>query len=106
MGVIFNIFTGNFDFTSGTQTPNFVQLFNATGDWGTPSGGFYSLQVLATAHGKGLNTIVQVYELNSGNYDLIDTITFVNSITGNITIRTLQTPDTRFAGKIVISENN
>jgi hypothetical protein len=106
----FNPFTGNFDYyeTGGgsPQTPNYVQLFNATTDWGSPSGGFYTITIPLATHNKGNNPVIQVFELNGIDYDIVDTTIYIDSATSAISIKALQSPDSRFEGKIVIGENN
>lgn len=89
----------------GSQTPNYVATFNATTDWTGPSGGLYTRSIPALTHGKGTNPVVQVLELDSGNYIGIGFAHKMDA-SGNITLETLETPDNRFAGKIIISENN
>lgn len=111
MGLIFNPLTGQFDFKGSAassptiQNPNYQQSFNNTTDWGSPSGGIYSLVILATLHGKGTKPIVQVME--QSGLDFINVgIAFKMNASGDITLEVNQTPDNRFAGKIIISENN
>lgn len=107
----FNVFTGNFDYYEasggpGSQSPNYVQTFNATTDWGSPSGGFYTITIPLASHAKGNNPVIQIFELIGSDYDIVDTTTFIDSGTSAISIKALQSPDSRFQGKIVISENN
>lgn len=110
--IVFNAFTGNFDYIgtgSGpapVPSPNYVQTFNATTDWGSPSGGFYTIVIPVATHAKGSNPVIQVFELNGLDYDIVDTTIFIDSITSAISIKSLDSPDSRFQGKIVISENN
>lgn len=74
-----------------------------TVDWAGPSGGFYSYTVLASTHGKGKNLIAQVFQLDSGEYELVLAHSLrINSV-GDVTIRVPEVPDSRFQGKIVIS---
>lgn len=110
--IVFNPFTGNFDFTDSggsspaVQSPNYVYTFNATTDWGVATSGFYTITTLLATHAKGSNPTIQVFELVGSDYDVVDTTTFINSITGAISIKSLESPDSRFAGKIIVSENN
>lgn len=108
MATKFNPFIGNLDFTGAgsTQNPNYQNTFNATTDWGSPSGGFYSLSIPNAAHGKGLNPVVQVYELNGTDYELVTVAVSIDSATGNVVIGVVESPDARFEGKIIIAENN
>lgn len=110
MAYKFNPFTGNLDLISNVtptvQTPNYAETFDATTDWGAASGGFYSITILAATHGKGTNPIIQVYELNGADYELVELSVSINSGTGDIRIAVSEVPDNRFEGKIIISENN
>lgn len=110
MGIKINPFSpGLIDFVgsssggSGTQVPNYFQTFNLAG-WGTASGGLYTITVTAATHGKGVNPIVQVYELNGSNYESV-IISIINN-SGDISFQVNETPDNRFNGKVIISENN
>lgn len=109
MGIIFNAFTGNLDFTGtsgggggGGTADRFVETFNNTTDWSGPSSGLFSLIVTAATHTKGTNPNVQVYELVSGNYELVQPNSIVINVSGDVTITALETPDTRFNGLILI----
>lgn len=112
MGISYNPFSGNLDLTgisSGggpvTQDPNYVGTFNSTSDWGSASGGVYTLTVTAAIHGKGLNPVVQILE-ESGSDFLSVVLTHKLTSTGDVVLEVMETPDNRFAGKIIISENN
>lgn len=85
----------------GGTASTFAQIFNATTDWGAPSGGFYSITVAQATHGKGTDPIVQTYEDVAGTDELVDTEILMDSF-GNVTIRVPDSVDTRFAGKVVI----
>jgi hypothetical protein len=106
--ITFNPFTGNFDYveTGGSGgLPNFEQTFNATTDWGSPSAGYYTITIPAATHLRGANPVIQVFELVGSDYDVIDTTIFIDSLTNAISIKSLQSPDSRFAGKIIIANN-
>lgn len=110
MGLTFNPITGQFDIkgtaaTPVVQNPNYQQTFNATTDWGSPSGGIYSLVITAATHGKGTKPIVQVWELSGSDFLTVGLASKMDA-SGNITLEVIETPDNRFAGKIIISENN
>lgn len=111
MGLTFNPITGQFDIkgTSGgsptVQNPNYQLIFNSTTDWGSPSGGIYTMSIPASTHGKGTKPIVQVLELNGGSFIMIGLASKMDA-SGNITLEVNQTPDNRFSGKIIIAENN
>lgn len=75
--------------------------FNATGDW-TDETTFYSISVSAVTHIRGFNPTVQIFELVSGNYELVTVDKLRISSTGNIKFSVPSTPDLRFEGKIII----
>lgn len=108
MSFRFNPITGKFDLVGAgaTQIPNYITTFNMTTDWGTAVGGCYEIDIPATTHGKGLNPLIQVLELNGSTYEMVTTTIEVDQVSGDIKLSTLESPDTRFAGKIVIAENN
>lgn len=94
--------------TSGAptvQTPNYVHSFNNTTDWGSPSGGLYTLTLAFGTHGKGANPIVQVLMDNGTNFESI-LIPFELTVQGSVVLQVSETPDNRFTGKLLISENN
>ena len=108
MALKFNPITGKLDLVDSSQTtqsPNYTETF-VSGDWVGPSSGFYTLSILGATHGKGINPLIQVYELNGGDYELVDVSTSVDSLNGDVTLGVVETPDERFDGKIIISENN
>jgi len=76
--------------------------FNDTSDWGAPSGGYYNITVLESSHNAGLHPLIQVYKLNGSDYELVTPAITVDSATGDVIIGVLETPDSRFTGKIVI----
>lgn len=112
MGLVFNPFSpGGFDIKGSgggaptVQSPNYQQSFNATTDWGAPSGGIYSISIPVSTHSKGSNPIVQILELSGADFIMIGLASKMDA-SGNITLEVNQTPDNRFAGKIIIAENN
>jgi hypothetical protein len=72
-------------------------------DWSGPVGGFYSYTVPASTHLKGKQVIAQVFQLDSGEYELVLTYSLRVNTAGDVTIRVPEVPDSRFQGKIVIS---
>lgn len=107
MGLVFNPLSGQWDIKGsggggGGPADRFIQTFNATTDWGSPSGGYYTITVLGLTHGLGVDPNVQVYETIAGvDYLLLPDEIRING-SGDIAIRVLQSPDLRFAGKILI----
>lgn len=85
----------------GGGNPPYTQSFNIA-SWGTASGGFYTITIDETTHGRGLNPIVQVHELIGGVYEQVDTNTVEIDTLGNIQITVTENLDTRFEGRIII----
>lgn len=102
--VIYNPFTGNFDFISAADpTPepinNYSQLFDQT-DWVSVSGN-YEIEIDAITHEHLTNPQVQVFELNVDQYVLVEVEIFVDA-DGLVTLQVPGTPDLRFEGKVII----
>ena len=85
------------------KNEKYSMTFNNGTDWGTPSSGEYSITIPASAHGKGLDPMVQVLLLSGSKYVFTfpDNIS-VDATTGDVSIDVPSTPDKRFAGKIAI----
>jgi hypothetical protein len=75
--------------------------FNATTDWGSASGGYYTITY---THNIGSTSVmVQVWDTTSGQSLVFpDSINIID--TNNINIKVLETPDNRFAGKICVTK--
>lgn len=108
MGIIINPFSGDLDFTGAAgaspsgPAERYTETFDATTDWGSASGGLYTINILVATHGKGINPNVLVFEDVSGNFEKVEPNQTIIDASGNISITTLETPDTRFAGKILV----
>lgn len=101
--ISFNPFTSNFDFVGTTSTPTYELLITNLGDWGSPSGGLYTITILAATHGKGTKPLVQALETTASTFTLIGLAHQIDSL-GNITIEVSNIPDNRFLGKILIGD--
>lgn len=104
--ISFNVISGQFDMvgtTTGSSTPTYELVITNNTQWGSPSGGIYSLTILASNHGHGVNPLVQCLETNGANYDLLIVSHKLNT-SGDVTIEVDQAPDNRFLGKIIIGE--
>lgn len=83
---------------------SYSQAFNATTDWGTPSGGLYTISIPSVTHGQGVNVVnVQIFETSGANL-ILTTVNqvIINSTNGDVSFNVPQVPDARFAGKIFI----
>lgn len=85
-----------------SASTRYTATFNATTDWGSASGGYYSQAIAESTHGRGASPIVQLFEVSGSDYleCLADQVKF-NAV-GDITLRVTESPDGRFAGKAVI----
>ncbi len=108
MGLVFNpLNPTGFDFTGsgggggGGPAERYVSTFNATTDWGAPSGGNYNITILQATHARGTNPNVQVFEDNAGVFSVVGVQIDVNG-SGDVTIRVNEVPDLRFQGAILI----
>jgi hypothetical protein len=86
---------------SGSGAETYTQSFNSTSDWGAASGGFYTIAIPQSTHGKSLNPVVQLYEVDGTDFSQVDA-EIVISPAGDVNIRVTEVIDTRFAGKVVI----
>jgi len=93
----------NPDISGGTaDTTPYQRAFDATTSWGAASGGVYSQTITRAVHGKSVTPIVQVYELDTGNYELVLPNSIDIDTSGNVTITVTENNNTRFEGRIVI----
>lgn len=103
MGITYNPFTGQLDYTGGSgggSTTPYSSTF-VTGDW-VVNGADYDLTFAQGVHNKGLNPQIQVFALNGIVYEEVSVFSSIDSVSGLITIRVSGTPDLRFNGKIVV----
>ena len=87
--------------SGGGSAETFTQSFNNTTDWGAASGGFYTIAIPQSTHGKSIQPLVQLYEADSGDFAQVDA-EIVISVAGDVNIIVTETIDTRFTGKVVI----
>lgn len=75
---------------------------DATTDWGSATGGYYSIAVAESTHGRGTRPTVQTYETDGSNEEevVLDESKFATA-SGDYTARTAEDPDLRYAGKII-----
>jgi hypothetical protein len=103
MGIKFNpLLPSGLDLT-GDSASAFSYPIGGMINWGTASGGYYTLTILASTHGKGTSPAVQVFEsIGGGNYDLVIPETIRINSSGDISIIVPEIPDLRFIGKVII----
>lgn len=83
----------------------YSQTFDATTDWGTAAGGYYTLTITQATHGltatDPLSAIVQEDDGTSWIAVQADSVT-INKTTGDVAIQVTEIPDGRFAGRCII----
>ena len=104
MGIKFNpIGFSGLDFVGGGSAGPAQRddvTFDATTSW-VLNGSNYELSIPALSHGRGDNPTVTVLEEVSGNFEVVQAVIIV-SPTGDVTVQVSSTPDTRFAGKVIL----
>jgi len=80
---------------------NIAVNFNSTTNWELVEDE-YILSVPSTTHLRGVNPQIQIYEIEGSEFVNVIAYTSINS-SGDIFIKVTQIPDTRFAGKLIIS---
>lgn len=83
------------------ELEKYVLSFNNTTDWVDETTD-YTITISSTTHVRGENPIVQIYQENGINFEMVSVDTLTLSNTGNVTISVPVSPDLRFAGKIII----
>ena len=86
----------------GGPATKYALTFNATTDWGSVSGGYYTITVTAGTHALGTSPIIEIFELELGNYNSVMPDQISVTPGGDVSFRVPSAPDLRFAGKIII----
>ena len=79
----------------------YISTFNATTDWGSASGGYYTITVAQTTHERGVNPVVKLQELDGADYNEVFADQLKVLANGDTAIRVTEIPDMRFAGRAV-----
>lgn len=61
----------------------------------------YELTIPEVTHNRGLTPMIQVYEETAGIFEEVGTSIEING-SGDIKLKVTSTPDTRFAGRVII----
>lgn len=95
--------TGTIDFKVAGSSGSLSKYVKTVvlGDWSGPSLGEYTLSIPFAFHGKA-NPVVTCMEEVSGEFDVVEAPIIIDS-SNNVFIKVLETPDTRFTGKIFIN---
>ncbi len=87
---------------SSTST-YYAHIFNATTDWGVAALGLYTITIPAATHGLGTGiTVLQAQESAAGEYIPVSPDHLGFNAAGDVTVQVSETPDGRFAGRIII----
>jgi hypothetical protein len=78
-------------------------IADATTAWGAAAGGYYTITITAATHGIATPKIMQVYETDGTDFELVQSDRQRILGIGDIDIRVIETPDGRFAGRVEIS---
>lgn len=76
--------------------------FNATTDWGSPVGGYYTWTLLQSTHLMGTNPNFIIEEVDGSDFNEVRCDQAKVLANGDIALRVTQTPDGRFAGRITV----
>ena len=89
--------------TETSAAERYVSGFTATTEWGTAAGGYYTITITSATHGIGSNPVVSVQQLTGSDYLVVDVDELKIFANGNVSIKVPETPNLRFAGRVVIS---
>lgn len=78
-----------------------IKNFNATTDWGSAAGGYYTISVTAATHGRGVNPVVKLEVISGADHIIVSADRLLIESNGNVKIRVPDTPNLRFAGRAV-----
>lgn len=80
----------------------YVETHDATTDWGTAGGGYYTITVTEATHGRGVNPNIQFYEdVGAGVLHEVTPDRSVVAANGDSSFRVPEVPDLRYAGQVV-----
>ena len=80
----------------------YTETFDATTDWSGPTSGYYTYSMPASTHGRGSTPIIQVMELDSGDYYEVLPDKKQVASNGDVTLSVVEDPDCRFEGMIIL----
>lgn len=87
---------------TSTTAARYVHTFNATTDWGSAAGGYYTLNLAESVHGRQADPMWQVFEMADSKESKVICDQEYNNAAGDIALNIVEDSDARFAGKIVI----
>lgn len=89
--------------TDDIGASKYIDTFDATTSWGSPSAGYYTHTITAVTHGVGAQPIVEVEELSGSDFVRVGIEEVYKFANGDISIKVPEIPDLRFAGRLIIS---
>ncbi|MCP4695763.1 MAG: hypothetical protein GY862_02775 [Gammaproteobacteria bacterium] len=88
--------------SDSTPSPRYTATFNTTTNWGTASGGYYTMTIAAASHGRGTNPGIQLGRESGTDFIDFGVDEIKKAANGDISIRVTETPDGRCAGRAVV----
>jgi hypothetical protein len=95
-------YTVSMEDTAVQAASRYAYDFNATNNWGDASAGNFTLTASGVDHTRGLNPSVMVYETAGPVQTMVDLDLRYNGTTGDVSLVVPETPNCRFAGRVVI----
>jgi len=83
-------------------TARFTATFDATTSWGAASGGYYTQVIAQATHTRGTSPQVDVFEESGSDFIKVELDELKVLANGDVEMRVPETPDCRFAGKVVM----
>lgn len=86
-----------------TAATRYTTTFDATTDWGSATGGYYTITIAQTTHTRGTSPSVRIYITDGGTgFNIVEPDQSNVASNGDVSFRVPDSPDLRFAGKIVL----
>lgn len=81
----------------------YTTTFDATTSWGSASGGYYTITYTQATHLRGTSPSVRIYISDGGTgFNVVEPDQSNVASNGDVSFRVPDSPDLRFAGKIVL----
>jgi hypothetical protein len=91
------------DTAAVTAATRYTATFDATTDWGSASGGYYTITVTQATHTRGTTPSVKLQITDGGTgYNAVEPDETNVEANGDISFRVPDSPDLRFAGRIIV----
>ena len=80
----------------------YTSTHDATTDWGSAAGGYYTITITAATHGRGTSPNAEFYETDGTDQIAVMPDRVLVAANGDVSFRVPEDPDLRYAGKVVI----